>query len=153
RREPHLSLLAFGVAKILHAIVLAALQSVILSGFLMASGVIRIPGGLLWALVMLTALSGAMLALLLSALADTPPTALAWFPLLLVPQVVFGGFLFYYAPARPFTVSKSTGQLVVMPTELDRQPVKSDLLRAAGALCVSRWALETYAAEVLEQDL
>jgi hypothetical protein len=152
-REPHLSLLAYGIAKILHAALLAGAQGAILSAFLSVTGVIGIPIFALWSIVGLTALSGAMLALLLSALCNQPSTALAWFPLLLVPQVVFGGFLFYYASTTPFSLAKGTHEPIVMPSELRRKPVETGIMHAVGALCVSRWALETYAAEALEQDL
>lgn len=153
RREAHLSLLAFGIAKILHASALAIIQSGVLTAFLAATDVVRIPVPWLWVIVMLTGLCGGMLALLLSALSNAPATALAWFPLLLVPQVLFGGFLFYYAPATPFMISPASGQLVVTPPELERPTVKNAVLNAAGVLCISRWALEAFAATALEQDL
>jgi hypothetical protein len=84
---------------------------------------------------------------------DEASTALAWFPLVLVPQVVFGGFLFPYDTTRPFTIVRDTGQIVVMPEPLVRQPVRHWSLRAAGSICVARWALEAYAAQTFERDL
>jgi hypothetical protein len=153
QREPHLSLLAYGISKIVHAALLAAGQSAIVAAFLVATDVVGLGVIPLWTIVFLTALSGSMLALLLSALCDEAATALAWFPLLLVPQVVFGGFLFPYGPTRPFALDRSSGEIVVMPDALVRQPVTQGLLRAAGALSVSRWSLETYAATVYQRDL
>jgi hypothetical protein len=153
QREPHLSLLAYGLAKIMHALVLGAAQSVIVALFLQQTDVVRLPFPNLWMILFATTVAGALLAMLLSALCDEASTALAWFPLLLVPQVVFGGFLFPYGDTRPFHVDEHTQALTVMPEPLIRVPVSSPLLRAAGALCVSRWALEAYAAEVFEQDL
>ena len=93
------------------------------------------------------------MALVLSALCDEAATALAWFPLMLVPQVVFGGFLFPSGETRPFTVNRDTGQVIEMPAALVRSPVRSGVLRLAGAVSVSRWALEGYAAQVYGQDL
>ena len=107
----------------------------------------------MWAILFLTTLSGCLMALVLSALCDEAATALAWFPLMLVPQVVFGGFLFPYGETRPFTVNRDTGQVIEMPAALVRSPVRSGVLRLAGALSVSRWALEGYAAQVYGQDL
>jgi hypothetical protein len=72
---------------------------------------------------------------------------------MLVPQVVFGGFLFPYGETRPFAVDRTTGQVIEMPSALVRSPVRQGVLRAAGALAVSRWALEGYAAQVYGQDL
>jgi hypothetical protein len=151
QRDPHLSLLAYGLAKILYAALLAAGQSFILAVFLSSGDIIRIPPSSLWMIMFLTTISGATLAMLLSALCDEPATALAWFPLLLVPQVVFGGFLFQYDTTTPFSMGSSG--VVTMPQELRRTAVESTALKAAGAICVSRWALETFAAVTLEQDL
>jgi hypothetical protein len=153
QREPHLSLFAYGLAKILHAIVLGAGQSVILTLFLHYTDVVFLPFLPLWAMLFLTTVSGALLAMLLSTLCDEAATALAWFPLLLVPQVVFGGFLFPYGDTAPFAADPSAHTVTVMPRPLIRPKVDSPLLTSAGAVIVSRWALETYAAEVFSQDL
>ncbi len=153
QREPHLSLLAYGLAKIAHASMVALGQSLILTLFVRSSGVVSLPLPALWTILLLTTVSGSMLALVLSALCDEAATALAWFPLVLVPQVVFGGFLFPYGPTRPFALEAKTGQVTVMPAPLIREPVTQLSLRAAGAVCVSRWALEAYAAKVFERDL
>jgi hypothetical protein len=153
QREPHLSLLAYAVAKIVHAVLIAAGQSLIMTLWVLASGIVGLPLLSLWLILCLTTVSGSMLALLLSALCDEAATALAWFPLLLVPQVIFGGFLFSYGPTRPFALAPDTGRIVLMPAELTRSPVQHWTLKIAGALCVSRWALEAYAADVFEQNL
>lgn len=153
QREPHLSLFSYGVAKIVHAVVLGVAQSLVLAAFLGFTDVVRLPFFNLWAILLLTTVSGSMLAMLLSALCDEAATALAWFPLLLVPQVVFGGFLFPYGHTTPFNIDPATKTAVVMPEPLIRPKVESAFLRAAGAVCVSRWALEAYAAEVFEQDM
>jgi hypothetical protein len=153
QREPHLSLLAYALAKMLHAALLAAGQSLILTLAVLFSGVVRLPLFSLWLILFLTTLSGSFMALILSALCDEAATALAWFPLVLVPQVVFGGFLFPYAETRPFAIEAATGQVIEMPPRLVRTPVTQGALRTAGALSVSRWALEGYASRVLEQDL
>ncbi len=153
QREPHLNLLAYGVAKILHAFVLGGAQSIIMALCLQLTDVVRLPFANLWLILFLTTVAGSLLALILSALCDEASTALAWFPLLLVPQVVFGGFLFPYGDTRPFEVNQTTKVVTVMPEPLIRTKVSSTLLRSAGTLCVSRWALEAYAAEVFEQGL
>ncbi len=153
QREPHLSLLAYGLAKILHAVVLGAGQSVILTLFLHYTDVVFLPFLQLWTILFLTTVSGALLAMLLSTLCDEAATALAWFPLLLVPQVVFGGFLFPYSDTAPFVADAKTHAVTVMPRPLIRSKVDSPLLKSMGALVVSRWALEAYAAEVFSQDL
>jgi hypothetical protein len=153
QREPHLSLLAYAVAKIIHAIVISAGQSLIMTMSVLASGLVGLPLLSLWLILCLTTVSGSMLALLLSALCDEASTALAWFPLLLVPQVIFGGFLFSYGPTKPFTIAPATNRVVLMPPELTRNPVQHWSLKVAGAMCVSRWALESYAAQVFEQNL
>jgi len=153
QRDPHLSLLAYAVAKIIHASLLAAGQSAILTTFLLFTDVVGLPVVPLWTILFLTTLAGSMLAMILSALCNEAATALAWFPLLLVPQVVFGGFLFPYGVTQPFSLDSGTSEVTVMPEPLIRKEVTNPLLRAAGALCVSRWALESYAAEVFEQDL
>ena len=152
-REPHLNLVAYGVAKLVHAVALASVQATIVTLFLGVTDVVRLPLPNLWIIVALTTLSGSLLAMILSALCTEASTALAWFPLLLVPQVVFGGFLFPYGATRPFDLNRATNVVTAMPEPLIRAKVTSPLLRAAGALCVSRWALEAYAAEVFEQDL
>jgi len=153
QRDPHVSLFAYGTAKILHAALMAAGQSLILTVFVRFSGVVFLPLYTLWAILFLTTLSGCLMALVLSALCDESATALAWFPLMLVPQVVFGGFLFPYGDTRPFTVNRQTGQVIEMPAPLVRNAVRSGSLRLAGAFTVSRWALEGYAAQVYSQDL
>ena len=153
QREPHLSLVSYGLAKILHAILLGAAQSAILSLFIRFTDVIGLPYVNLWWLLFLTTLSGSLLAMLLSTLCKEASSALAWFPLLLVPQVVFGGFLFPYGVTTPFAVDRATNVVTVMPQPLVREAVDSKVLQAAGVVCVSRWALEAYAAEVFEQDL
>jgi hypothetical protein len=153
QREPHLSLLAYGAAKILHAILLAAGQSAILGLLVQMSGVVWLPFYQVWTVLFLTTVAGSLLALVLSALCDEAATALAWFPLVLVPQVVFGGFLFPFGDTKPFDLNSATGQVTVMPEALVREPVRDPVLRAAGAVAVSRWALETYAALAFEQDL
>jgi hypothetical protein len=43
--------------------------------------------------------------------------------------------------------------VTVMPDRLIREPVDSWLIQAAGALSVSRWSLEGYAANVYARDL
>lgn len=153
QREPHLNLLAYGVAKIVHALVLGAVQSGVIALILRTTDVVRLAFPNLWLILFLTTVAGSLLAMLLSALCNEASTALAWFPLLLVPQVVFGGFLFPYADTRPFEVNRATGVVSVMPEPLIRAKVTSPILTTAGALCVSRWALEVYAAEVFERDL
>ena len=151
QRDPHLSLLAYAIAKILHAGLMALGQSLILTVAVLFTGVVHLTPPVLWIILFLTTLSGALMALVLSALCDEAATALAWFPLLLVPQVVFGGFLFPYGNTIPFRVEY--GVVTVMPEPLIRKPVDSFLIRAAGALSVSRWALEGYAAQVYGRDL
>lgn len=151
QRDPHLSLLAYAIAKILHAGVMALGQSLVLTLAVMFTGVVHLSAPILWIILFLTTLSGSLMALVLSALCDEAATALAWFPLLLVPQVVFGGFLFPYGHTTPFKVGYQT--VTVMPDELLRQPVRSWPIQAAGALSVSRWALEGYAAHVYGRDL
>lgn len=153
QREPHLSLLAYGAAKILHAALLAAGQSAILGLLLQMSGIVWLPFHQVWLVLFLTTVAGSLLALVLSALCDEASTALAWFPLLLVPQIVFGGFLFPFGDTKPFDLDSTTGQVTVMPEALVRKAVHDPVLRAAGAVAVSRWALETYAALTFEQDL
>jgi hypothetical protein len=152
-REPHLNLVAYGLAKIVHAVALASLQASIVTLFLSLTGIVRLPFPHLWLIVVLVTLAGSLLAMILSALCNEASTALAWFPLLLVPQVVFGGFLFPYGTTRPFDLNRATSVVTVMPQPLIRPKVTNVALRVAGALCVSRWALEAYAAEVFEQDL
>ena len=102
QRDPHLSLLAYALAKILHAGLMAFGQSLILTIAVLLTGIVHLAPPMLWILLFLTTLSGALMALVLSALCDEAATALAWFPLLLVPQVVFGGFLFPYGQTIPF---------------------------------------------------
>jgi len=153
QREPHLSLLAYGIAKIAHAVVLGIAQSAVITVLLRMTQVIHLPLPKLWLILFLTTLAGSMLAMLLSALCDEAATALAWFPLLLVPQVVFGGFLFPYAETKPFALDQASNVVTVMPEPLIRERITSPLLRGAGTVCVARWALEAYAAEVFEQDL
>lgn len=152
-REPHLNLVAYGLAKLVHAVALAGVQATIVTLCLGVTDVVRLPLANLWVIVFLTTLAGSLLAMILSALCNEASTALAWFPLLLVPQVVFGGFLFPYGATRPFDLERTTHVVTVMPEPLIRPKVTSPLLRAAGAVCVSRWALEAYAAEVVGQDL
>src|SRR5262245_20867844 len=48
QREPHLSLLAYGIAKILHAALMAALQSLIVTIFVSFSGVVPLSWITLW---------------------------------------------------------------------------------------------------------
>jgi hypothetical protein len=151
QRDPHLSLLAYALAKILHAGLMALGQSLVLTLAVVFTGVVHLPFTLLWILLFLTTLSGALMALVLSALCDEAATALAWFPLLLVPQVVFGGFLFPYAKTTPFR--PDSDMVTVMPERLIRKPVDSWLIQTAGALSVSRWALEGYAAHAYARDL
>ena len=153
QRDPHLSLFAYGVAKIVHATLLALGQSLVLALFLRLSDVVRLPLLPLWTLLMLTTVSGSMLSMLLSAVCEESASALAWFPLLLVPQVVFGGFLFPYGPTRPFHLDLAGHAITEMPSPLVRSAVNDPVLRIAGAICVSRWALEGYAAQVMEQNL
>lgn len=151
QRDPHLSLLAYALAKILHAGLMACGQSLILTIAVWETGIVTLFPALVWILLFLTTLSGALMALVLSALCDEAATALAWFPLLLVPQVVFGGFLFPYGETIPFKPGYQT--VTVMPAPLRREPVKNILIQAAGVLTVSRWALEGYAAQVYARDL
>jgi hypothetical protein len=153
QRDPHVSLFAYAAAKMLHAALMAVGQSLIISGFVVLSGVVHLPLLTVWAILFLTTMSGCLMALILSALCDEAATALAWFPLMLVPQVVFGGFLFPYGQTRPFAIDRATGQFVEMPAPLVRTPVREGPLRLVGALTVSRWALEGYAAKVYERDL
>lgn len=151
-RDPHLPLLGYGAAKLLLASAMGAIDSAILTAFVASSGVTSLPLTALWAILVLTTISGSTLALILSALCDAPATALAWFPLLLVPQVVFGGFLFPYGQTRPFALDPTTG-VVDMPSALVRPPVDGRVVNSAGMFCVSRWALEAYAAKAIEENL
>jgi hypothetical protein len=153
QRDPHVSLFAYAVAKILHAAVMATGQSFVLAMFVRFSGVVFLPLYVLWPILFLTTLAGCLMALLLSALCDEASTALAWFPLVLVPQVVFGGFLFPFGATHPFALNAQTAQVIEMPPQLIRRAVTSGALRLAGGLTVSRWAFEGYAAQVYEQDL
>ena len=153
QRDPHVSLFAYAIAKILHAALMSAGQSFVLAMFVRFSNVVFLPLYILWPILFLTTLAGCLMALVLSALCDEAATALAWFPLMLVPQVVFGGFLFPFGATHPFTVNVKTAHVIEMPPELVRTPVNSGALRVAGALAVSRWAFEGYAAQVYGQDL
>src|SRR5262249_10793548 len=118
QREPHLSLLAYGLSKIIYAVVLGAAQSAVVTAFLRSTDVVGLPFLNLWLILFLTTISGSMLAMLLSSLCNEASTALAWFPLLLVPQVVFGGFLFPYADTMPFSFAASSKTVTVMPKPL-----------------------------------
>ena len=153
QRDPHVSLLAYGAAKLLFATAMAAFQSAVLTVAVALSGCVSLPPPYVWIILFLTTVSGAFMALMLSALCDEAATALAWFPLLLVPQVVFGGFLFPYYGTRPFLPNPETRQVDVTPARLAPKAVNSRLLQLAGTLTVSRWALESYAAQVYERDL
>ena len=152
QRDPHVSLLAYAVAKLLFATAMAGFQSLVLTVAVAASGCVSLPPPYVWIILGLTTVAGAFMALILSALCDEAATALAWFPLLLVPQVVFGGFLFPYDTTHPFAVDPETHRVEVMPPVLAPQPV-GWALQTAGAFVVSRWALEGYAAQVYERDL
>jgi hypothetical protein len=153
QRDPHVSLLAYAAAKLLFAGALAALQAVVLTAAVGFSGCVHLPAPILAIILWLTTTCGAYMALVLSALCDEAATALAWFPLLLVPQVVFGGFLFPYHSTRPFAYDPATRQVVATPRVLAPHAVDSVPLQVAGALTVSRWALEAYAAFVYQRDL
>jgi hypothetical protein len=153
QRDPHVSLLAYAVAKLLFAAAVAAVQSGVLTLAVAATGVVHLSLPIVGIILFLTTLAGSFMALVLSALCDEASTALAWFPLLLVPQVVFGGFLFPYHETQPFALNAVTRQVDVTPETLAPKAVDSPLLQLAGALTVSRWALEAYAAQVYEQDL
>jgi hypothetical protein len=153
QRDPHVSLLAYAGAKLLFAATMAGFQSVILTLAVALSGCVALPAPAVWIILFLTTVSGAYMALILSALCDEAATALAWFPLLLVPQVVFGGFLFPYYPTQPFGIDRAEHRVDAMPKVLRAKPVTSWPLQMAGAFTVSRWALEGYAAQVYERDL
>jgi hypothetical protein len=153
QRDPHVSLLAYAVAKLLFAAALAALQSGVLTLAVATTGVVHVALPIIWIILFLTTLAGSFMALVLSALCDEASTALAWFPLLLVPQVVFGGFLFPYHSTQPFTLNRPEGRIDVTPRSLAPKAVDNPMLQVAGALTVSRWALEAYAAQVYEQNL
>jgi hypothetical protein len=153
QRDPHVSLFAYAIAKMLHAALMAAAQSLILSAFVALGGVVHLPLFSIWVILFLTTMSGCLMALVLSALCDEAATALAWFPLMLVPQVVFAGFLFPYGELRPFAVDPATGQVVEMPPPLRRSPLGEGPLRLVGAVTISRWALEGYAAQVYGRNL
>jgi hypothetical protein len=153
QRDPHVSLLAYAAAKLLFAAAMAGFQSAVLTGAVGLSGCIHLPAPIVWIILWLTTVCGAFMALVLSALCDEAATALAWFPLLLVPQVVFGGFLFPYHSTQPFALDPRSRQVVVTPGVLAPQAVDSLPLQAAGAFTVSRWALEAYAAFVYARDL
>jgi hypothetical protein len=153
QRDPHVSLLAYAVAKLLFATALALLQSGVLTLAVAATDVVHLAPPMVWIILFLTTLAGSFMALALSALCDEASTALAWFPLLLVPQVVFGGFLFPYHATQPFALNERTRQVDVTPETLAPRAVDNPLLQLAGALTVSRWALEAYAAQVYEQNL
>lgn len=153
QRDPHVSLLAYAAAKLLFAGATAAFQAMVLTMAVGLSGCVHLPAPVLWIILWLTTTCGAFMALVLSALCDEAATALAWFPLLLVPQVVFGGFLFPYHATRPFAYDASVRQVVATPQVLAPQAVDSIPLQAAGAFTVSRWALEAYAAFVYQRDL
>ena len=153
QRDPHISLLAYAAAKLLFAGAMAGFQSAILTVAVSLAGCVFLPAPYVWVILFLTTTSGAFMALVLSALCDEAATALAWFPLLLVPQVVFGGFLFPYHSTRPFAVNHTERRVDVTPTILSPTGVDSRILQFAGAFTVSRWALEAYAAQVYERDL
>ena len=95
---------------------MAAFQSAVLTVAVALSGCVSLPPPYVWIILFLTTVSGAFMALMLSALCDEAATALAWFPLLLVPQVVFGGFLFpYYANAALRCRRRNTDRSTVTP--------------------------------------
>jgi hypothetical protein len=153
QRDPHVSLLAYAGAKLLFAAAMAGFQSLVLTIAVTLSGCVSLPPPYVGIILFLTTVSGAYMALILSALCDEAATALAWFPLLLVPQVVFGGFLFPYSRTQPFAINAANGQVEVMPASLAPRPVEAWPLQIAGAFVISRWALEAYAAHVYERDL
>ncbi len=153
QRDPHVSLLAYAGAKLLFAATMAAFQSAVLTLAVALSGCVSLPPPAVWMILFLTTVSGGFMALILSALCDEAATALAWFPLLLVPQVVFGGFLFPYYATQPFGIDRVEHRVDAMPKALRAKPVTGWPLKMAGAFAVSRWALEGYAAQVYERDL
>jgi hypothetical protein len=140
-------------AALLGSASIAAVQSVVLTVAVALSGCVALPPPYVWIILFLTTLSGAFMGRILSALCGNAATALLWLPLLLVPQVIFGGLLFPYYPTQPFAIDPRTGKVEVMPRALAPPAVSSWPLQIGGALVVSRWALEAYAALVYERDL
>jgi hypothetical protein len=131
----------------------AAIQSVVLTGAVVLSGSVALPAPLVWLVLCLATASGGVTGLILSALCAEASTTIAWLPLLLVPQVILGGFLVPYYPTQPFAVASGSGQVEVMPRSLVPPAASGWPLQLAGAVVVSRWALEGYAALVYERDL
>ncbi len=135
------------------AVLRAAVQSALLTIAVVQSGCVALPAPFVWIILFLATVSGAIMGLILSALCGGAATAAGWLPLLLVPQVVLGGFLFPYYPTQPFAIDPVKGQVEVMPRALAPPAATSWPLQLAGGFVVSRWALEGYAALVYERDL
>jgi hypothetical protein len=140
-------------ANVRRAVLQAAVQGALLTVAVVQSGCVALPVPYVWIILFLATVSGALMGLILSALCGGAATAAGWLPLLLVPQVVFGGFLFPYYPTQPFAIDPAKGQVEVMPHALAPPAATSGPLQLAGAFVVSRWALEGYAALVYERDL
>jgi hypothetical protein len=143
-QEPDLPLLGYGLAKVFWAVAVSVAQSFI---YVMVSRMtvrsFQLPVLLGWALFFVVALGGALLALLISAAVKTPTGALAVFPLVLIPQILFGGFVMPTASLRPFRVVDVVDHREVLDLDLRfvRNPGGS-AIQLGAQLSLARWAWE-----------
>jgi len=142
-----------GVRALFEPASMSAVQSVILTLAVALSRCVALPPPSLWIILFLATFSGALMGRILSTLCGSVAAAVLWLPLLLVPQVIFGGLLFPFYPTQPFAVDARSGKVEVMPPALAPRTAISWPLQIGGGLVVSRWALEAYAALVYERDL
>jgi len=151
-QTPNWSLAGYLLSKILYAAALAALQSATLAGIPILADVLPFPMLTAWAVLTLVSCTGSLQALILSTLNRTAANALAWFPLLVIPQVLFSGFILPLAPLRPFAVNFDTKQLVYLPPEMVRSTAAHPLVFALSNASVTRWGVEGLVAGALSQN-
>jgi len=150
RQEKHVPILFYALAKCSWAIALSLTQGLIFT-FTTAAVLPSLPFPILDAfwLFSLTAAAGAGLSLFISAVVTTPGAALTLFPLVLVPQFLFGGFIIPTARLRPFV--EEAGSIRQVREDLVRPPGSAPVLLLSN-LSAARWAWEAGGSILLLQQ-
>jgi hypothetical protein len=128
-----------------------ALQALIFTGVLFVTGAQEGHFLAVWMITSLIALQGALLGLLVSAVAPDPKTALTLLPMILIPQILLAGSIIPIKAQPVFFVDSQAKVTRDLPKDLLPSPMHPVLGFAITPFVAARWGLEALA-EVYAHD-
>jgi hypothetical protein len=155
-RRRNLTIPAFLGSKLIYLAATGAAQSLTFVAVLTLMGAQENHFLLASTIMWIMTVQGALIGLLISAVASSPARALQFFPLALIPQLLLAGLFIPVAKPQPFfpKINKEQRRIELqdVPDVMIPRPMGSILRYAISPFMVARWGLESLA-EIYIRDL